>query len=76
MIDFNFGALFLGGLLVFFAAGVTWVTSELVMPRRYCPRCDAPFAKLYLPKSWRQWLQGGKTCKKCGCEVDRVGREI
>ena len=75
MIDLHPGAL-IGALIGAFAAGLAWVASELVMPRRFCPDCGAPFPKLYWPKNLRQGWYGGKTCKKCGCEVDRVGRKI
>src|SRR5216683_782809 len=64
------------GFLGAFAGGVAWATSELIIPRRCCPNCDAPFPKLYWPRSWRQGWRGGKTCKKCGCETDHLGRII
>ena len=40
-----------------------------------CPRCGAPFAAIRAPANWRQALWGGGTCR-CGCEVDKWGREV
>jgi hypothetical protein len=42
-----------------------------------CPRCKTEM-KDYprRPTSFRQMLWGGYTCSKCGCEMDKWGREI
>src|SRR5437016_6166604 len=75
MIDLNLG-LIVGCILGGSAAGIAWAVSELIMPRKYCPNCEAPYPKLYWPRNWRQGWRGGKTCKKCGCETDHLGRII
>ena len=41
-----------------------------------CPRCGETLPKFRKPTSLRQTLWGGWTCKKCGCEVDKWGKEI
>jgi transposase-like protein len=41
-----------------------------------CPRCSSPLPPVRAASSWREVLQGGWTCKTCGCKVDRRGREI
>jgi hypothetical protein len=40
-----------------------------------CPRCRAPLRSLRIPRTLRQMLWGGATCPKCGCEVDKWGRD-
>ena len=41
-----------------------------------CPRCQAPLPRVRTPRSLRQALLGGSTCKLCGCEIDKWGRDI
>jgi hypothetical protein len=41
-----------------------------------CPRCGAMTGPLRVPKSGRQALWGGRTCRSCGCEMDKWGRDI
>jgi transposase-like protein len=41
-----------------------------------CPKCGAKQPLLRIPKNRREFFKGGWTCKKCGCEMDRFGREI
>lgn len=40
-----------------------------------CPRCGASQPAARFPRSFRQMLWGGWTCKGCGCEMDKWGRE-
>jgi hypothetical protein len=39
-----------------------------------CPRCGSALPRLHTPKPINQG--GGFFCPNCGCEVDRLGREI
>jgi len=41
-----------------------------------CPRCGTIFPKFRKPANIRQALWGGWTCKRCGCEVDKWGKEL
>jgi hypothetical protein len=41
-----------------------------------CPRCGSTISGLRLPASPRQALWGGRTCRSCGCEMDKWGREL
>jgi hypothetical protein len=41
-----------------------------------CPRCKAQASSFRIPKSIRQFLWGGWTCSKCGCEFDKWGKEM
>jgi transposase-like protein len=41
-----------------------------------CPKCGAEQPILRMPKSTREIFKGGWTCKNCGCEMDRFGKEI
>jgi hypothetical protein len=42
-----------------------------------CPRCGgAPALPVRVPRSADQALWGGRTCKACGCAIDKWGREV
>lgn len=43
---------------------------------RTCPKCNEPLPQRRKPASRRQMLWGGWTCRRCGCELDRKGREM
>ena len=45
------------------------------MLRGPCPRCGAPMPMIRKPTSVEEAMWGGWTCKKCGCKVDKYGRE-
>jgi len=40
-----------------------------------CPRCAAPLPMRRKATSSSEAVWGGWTCKKCGCKVDRYGKE-
>ncbi len=40
-----------------------------------CPRCGSPMPMIRKPTSMQEALWGGWTCAKCGCKVDKYGRE-
>ena len=41
-----------------------------------CPLCGTRTPPVRIPRSWRQFLWGGWTCRKCGCEMDGHGKLI
>lgn len=41
-----------------------------------CPRCGNKSPNFRLPESLHQTLWGGWHCTKCGCEVNKWGKEI
>lgn len=41
-----------------------------------CPKCNAPLPAVRKPTTFKQGLWGGWTCQKCGCEVDKWGKEM
>jgi len=41
-----------------------------------CPCCQANIPQVRTPKSVREALWGGGTCGKCGCRIDKWGRQI
>jgi hypothetical protein len=41
-----------------------------------CPRCGQQVPAVRVPKSVQEFLWGGHTCIKCGCEIDKWGNEI
>jgi hypothetical protein len=40
-----------------------------------CPRCAEPLPPTRKATSLKEALWGGWTCPKCGCKVDRYGKE-
>jgi hypothetical protein len=40
-----------------------------------CPRCASPLPPIRKATSLSETLWGGWTCEKCGCKVDRYGKE-
>jgi hypothetical protein len=40
-----------------------------------CPRCAEPLPFVRKASSFREVLWGGWTCQKCGCKVDKHGKE-
>jgi hypothetical protein len=40
------------------------------------PKCGGPTAMVRLPDSGSQALWGGRTCRTCGCKMDKWGREL
>ena len=69
------GVLFVGLVLVVHGTVVKnrWgVNLEAIQ----CPRCNAPQPTMRMPHSLRETLWGGGTCRDCGCEIDKWGREI
>jgi hypothetical protein len=41
-----------------------------------CPRCGGTAGPLRMPKSTTQALWGGRTCKGCGCHMDKWGKPL
>ncbi len=41
-----------------------------------CPVCGTRTNSPRMPKNWRQFMWGGWTCRKCGCEIDAQGKQI
>jgi PHP family Zn ribbon phosphoesterase len=40
-----------------------------------CPRCGERLPMIRKPISTKEAMWGGWTCAKCGCKVDKYGRE-
>lgn len=40
-----------------------------------CPRCAQPVSAIRAPKTLSQGMWGGATCR-CGCVMDKWGREL
>ena len=47
-----------------------------VNDRGGCPSCGSPVPMYRHPTSFRQAFWGGWTCRECGTEMDRHGREL
>jgi len=41
-----------------------------------CPLCGEKAPIVRAPKNMKQFLWGGWTCVKCGCEMDKYGIQI
>jgi len=46
------------------------------LSRVRCPRCGTAMPLVRKPTSGQQMMWGGYTCPKCGCEMDKYGKEI
>ena len=53
--------------------GTKWAIN---LGRVTCPRCKSPLPMMRIPRTREQLKWGGWTCKKCGCDVDKHGKEI
>jgi len=57
--------------------GITGGLLTLLFARRKtCSNCGNLFPRIDLPRSLKQWVTVRRTCRKCGCEVDRRGKKI
>jgi hypothetical protein len=76
-----------GLMLILFAAGGVLVVRDTTRGRgRFgfnlragsvrCPRCGTKPPKFRVPANASQGLWGGWTCRECGCEYDKWGREV
>jgi hypothetical protein len=65
----------LGGCLVIYGTIVKnrW---GINFRRLSCANCGAPMPQARVPASGRQFMWGGVTCPKCGCEMDKWGRRL
>ena len=41
-----------------------------------CPKCKTDSPRKRKPTSTQEALWGGRTCTKCGCKMDKWGKEI
>ncbi|MCK5833172.1 hypothetical protein KAH81_05815 [bacterium] len=41
-----------------------------------CPKCNEQMPTLRIPQEIHQLMWGGWTCPKCGCKMDKFGKEI
>ena len=41
-----------------------------------CPQCNEPVPRIRHPKSLKQAMWGGHTCRNCGTEMDKWGRKV
>jgi hypothetical protein len=72
------------GLIIIFAclAAFVWWQNKIggrwgmSLSRKNCPRCGAPLPMFRKPASASEIMWGGWTCQRCGCKVDKYGREI
>jgi hypothetical protein len=60
------------GLLMAVVASL-WI---LRLPEPICPECGAPLPLFRKPRTFKQGLWGGVTCRQCACELDRKMQEI
>ncbi len=68
-------------VLIGIAPFVPFFVILLFLVRRWqkpCPDCGEPLSPFASPfkMTWRHWVEGGYTCRKCGCDVDTAGRKV
>jgi len=64
-----------GSVLVIFGT-VTKNRWGINLEQVNCPRCKQARPQVRIPATTSQALWGGGTCQRCGCEMDKWGREI
>jgi|RhiMetdeSRZDD1v2_1073273.scaffolds.fasta_scaffold3747727_2 hypothetical protein len=69
------GAVLTAGVVLILVQTLTRGRWGFGMLRGPCPRCGAPLPLIRKPASGEEALWGGWTCEKCGCKVDKYGRE-
>ena len=76
-------AILLSGFIIWFVMGVLIIHGTLKKTRwginlepPPCPQCGTPSSGIRIARSMRQFMWGGRTCPKCGCEIDKWGRDI
>lgn len=42
----------------------------------FCPKCGEEQPFLRIPNDRAQLIKGGWDCKKCGCKMDNLGKEV
>jgi len=67
-------AVLIGGLIVLRQSQMKgrWGIGSLTAS---CPRCGAQLPAIRKPASFHEMVWGGWTCERCGCKVDKYGRE-
>jgi hypothetical protein len=71
----GFGVVFTVALILVVVQSFTKGKWGLGILRGPCPRCGTPLPAIRKPTSVEETIWGGWTCKKCGCKVDKYGRE-
>jgi len=62
-------AIIIGGL----AGGLAVLQLGLLMPRKFCPKCNTVLPRLRKPSSGRESMLGGWSCKSCNAKIARNG---
>ncbi len=65
-----------GGLIAVVSGTIRKTKWGMNLERVVCPRCGAAAPLIRNPKTVKQALWGGWTCKECGAEIDKWGREL
>lgn len=60
-------------LIAGISGGVAVLLLALLLPRKSCPKCEAPLPRFRKPSSMREALLGGWCCPTCGERVARDG---
>ena len=65
----------LTGVVVGLVGAGIMLIMALIKKTPHCPDCDEELPRFRRPTNRRQRLWGGWTCPKCGCKMDKYGRE-
>lgn len=69
------------GLSIYFLVSVIKATRRqkgrwgINLDQNTCPRCNEELPRIRLPRSLEQFMWGGATCRSCGCEIDKWGKD-
>lgn len=55
------------------ASGLAVLLLGLLLPRKFCPRCNTALPRFRKPSSAREAMLGGWSCPSCGAKIARNG---
>ena len=62
-------AMIVGGI----AGGLAVLLLGLLMPRKFCPKCNAALPRFRKPSSGQEAMMGGWSCQFCNAKIARNG---
>ena len=62
-------AMIVGGI----TGGLAVLLLALLLPRKFCPKCNAALPRFRKPSSGREAMLGGWSCPSCNAKIARDG---
>ena len=62
-------AMIVGGI----SGGLAVLLLALLIPRKFCPKCNTVLPRFRKPSSGREAMMGGWSCQSCNAKIARNG---